>query len=157
MAVAPFSWFLPLNLLLYFLLLPNFFTKSNISILFNAGSFAFQIGLCVFYMRKKRLQIKNEGTAYVLRELSKGQLKELKDDVLRGILFPGYFYAFFVSTILIVLVIIIVLLIGKRYVISFTVLLYVIEYWGYNFYFSRKKHRSDFLKEINLMIRQSPF
>ena len=152
----PFSWVLLISAFAFILLLPNFFTCPYTSLLFNVSSFALELCLVYFYMKRKRMQIEKEGTAYVLRNLNKEELKSLKNDFLRGIvIYSGLFYTFFGSMVFMIFVGVVIFFCGKQYILSLTLFLYAIEFWGYDFYFTRKKYQKDLLNEIDSLLKES--
>ena len=116
----------------------------------------FELCLVYFYMKRKRMQIEKEGTAYVLRNLNKEELKSLKNDFLRCIvIYSGLFYTFFGSMVFMIFVGVVIFFCGKQYILSLTLFLYAIEFWGYDFYFTRKKYQKDLLNEIDSLLKES--
>lgn len=154
--IVPFSWVLLISTFAFIFLLPHFFTYPYASILLNVGSFALELCLVYFYMKRKRMQIEKEGTAYVLRNLNKEELKSLKNDFLRGIvIYSGLFYTFFGGMVFMIFGTAVIFFYGKQYILSLTLFLYAIEFWGYDFYFTRKKYQKDLLNEIDSLLKES--
>ena len=100
------------------------------------------------------MQIERDGTALVLRNLNIEELKALKRDFLRGIvIYSGLYYTFFGGMVFILFLNAVIFFYGKQYIISLTFLLYAIEFWGYDFYFTRRKYQKDVLEEIDSLLR----
>ncbi len=155
MEIVPFSWILIISFFAFIFLLPHFFTYPYVSILVNVGSFALELCLVHFYLKKRGAQIKKEGTAYDLQNLYIEELKVLKNDFFRGIIiYSGLFYTFFGGMVFMIFATAAIFFYGKKYILSLTLFLYAIEFWGYNFYFTRKKYQKDVLKEMDFLICQ---
>ena len=153
--IVPFSWILLISVFAFIILLPYFFTCPYTSLLLNVSSFTLELCLVYFYMKRKRIQIEKEGTAYILRNLNKEELKLLKIDFLRGIaIYSGLFYMFFGGIVFMGFVGAVIFFYGKQCILSLTLLLYAIEFWGYDFYFTRRKHQKDLLNEIDFLLRR---
>jgi hypothetical protein len=155
MEIVPFSWVLLISFFAFIFLLPQFFICPYTSILLNVCSFALELCLVLFYMKKKRMQVEKEGTAYILRNLDLEELKALKRDFFRGIaIYSGLFYTFFGGMVFMIFVLVVIFFYGKQYILSFTLLLYGIEFWGYDYYFTRKKYQKAIIKEIDSLLCQ---
>lgn len=152
---APFTWVFAISLLVFISLFPRFFVHPFSSILFNLGSFALVVCLGVIYARNRQQRVKKEGIAYVLEELSRDELKELENEFFHGI-------AIYTSLSRIYLRVLVFCSIGgaalffflKHPVFSIYFLLYAIEFWGYDFYFTRQKHQKDYFDTIEALLKQ---
>ena len=152
---APFSWLLAICFLVSIFLLPHFFVHPFSSILFNIGSFALVVCLGGVYTRRRRKRVKREGTAYVLTELSRDELKELEKGCHHGMaIYTGLSQVYLRVLILCLIGVAIIFSYGKQYIISIAFLLYAIELWGYDFYFTRIKHQKDYINTINTLLQQ---
>ena len=157
--IAPFSWVLLISSLAFIILAPAYFTYQHISLLhisllLNLSFFVLELCLAHFYMKRIRMQIERDGTALVLRNLNIEELKALKRDFLRGIvIYSGLYYTFFCGMVFILFLNAVIFFYGKQYIISLTFLLYAIEFWGYDFYFTRRKYQKDVLEEIDSLLR----
>ena len=152
---APFTWLLAICSLVFISLLPHFFVHPFSSIIFNLGSFALVVCLGVIYARKRQQRVKKEGIAYVLEELSRDELKELEKGCHHGMaIYTGLSQVYLRVLILCLIGVAIIFSYGKQYIISIAFLLYAIELWGYDFYFTRIKHQKDYINTINTLLQQ---
>ena len=152
---APFTWLLAICSLVFISLLPHFFVHPFSSIIFNLGSFALVVCLGVIYARKRQQRVKKEGIAYVLEELSRDELKELENEFFHGMAIYTSLSRVYLRVLLFCSIgVAFIFSLGKQYTISIAFLLYAIEFWGYDFYFTREKHQKDYMNKINTLLQQ---
>ena len=86
----------------------------------------------------------------MLEDLNKDELKKLEKECLNGMaIYSGLNKYYYTGMVFMLFVVPIIFFYGKHYILSFAFLLYAIELWGYDYYFTRKKHQKDYINTIN--------
>ena len=156
MEIAPFSWVLVVSLLTAVFLLPFFFQKPYMFLLYNIGAFAIEIGLASLYIKKKREKIRQEGTKYVLNDMNADELKALKKGIMRGsVIYTSLYYHFYYGLVFTLgAMAVVILSSGKELSIGIGCALFAIELWAFQRYFAQGKYQKKVLDEIAFRLNQ---
>ena len=152
---VPFSWILVISFLIFIFHLPFFFVYPSASLLLNIGFFILEVCFGTLFNIRKRRQAEKSGVTIELRDLDVEELRELKKEIMQGIIiYSGLGHYYFTGMVFMLFVVGGVFLYGRYYVLSLNCILYAVESLGYNFYFTTKKHQKELLNEIDSLLRQ---